>query len=173
MAVIAVHDADFFKYEHVIPNLECAKIVEYYRQHKEITLLTPIMEPARFTKFFYRKEYDDGEYPRQIFLPNCEYGGRAFNSQQYVPLAPEIEDTIPNMHIYDSHLNHFGHTQSEQNQLRRILNCAHMRLAPDSQNLLPFEKLKKNLEQKVTGIFLHDYDLASLKPYDLIRGQTI
>lgn len=110
MAVIAVHDADFFNYEHVIPNLECAKLVEFYRRHKEITLLTPIMEPARFTKYIYRKEYDDGIYPRQIFLQNCEYGGRAFNFDKYKPLAPEIERIVPDMHIYDKYIIHFGHT---------------------------------------------------------------
>ena len=54
-------------------------------------------------------------------------------------------------------------------QIKRIINCAHIRLAPDSQNLLDFNDLKRNFKDKVTGIFLHDYDLSSLKAYDLIQ----
>ena len=42
-----------------------------------------------------------------------------------------------------------------------------MRLAPDSQSLLSFEELQPYFN-KVSGIFLHDYDLASLNAYDLI-----
>ena len=73
------------------------------------------------------------------------------------------------MHIYDKYIDHFGKKTAELTQIKRILNCAHMRLAPDSHNLLPFEQLQKNFKTKVTGIFLHDYDLASLKAYDLIK----
>ena len=127
------------------------------------------MEPARYTKFIIRKEYNDGVFPRELFYQNCEYGGRAFNPTQYKPLDPKIESTIPDMHIYDRYISHFGKKPVELAQIKRILNCAHMRLAPDSQNLLSIENLKRNLQNKPTGIFLHDYDLAPLKPYDLIK----
>lgn len=169
MATIAVYDYDFFRYENVIPNLECAKLVTYYRNHNDIALLAPVLAPARYTKFIVRKEYDDGIYPRELFLPNCEYGGRAFVANKYKPLPDAIENTIPDMHIYDRYIDHFGRKASELTQIKRILNCAHMRLAPDSENLLPFESFKKYFDLKPTGIFLHDYDLASLKPYDLIK----
>lgn len=127
------------------------------------------MVPARYTKFIIRKEYDDGIYPKEFFLPNCEYGGRAFNPLKYKPLSPAIENTIPNMHIYDKYIDHFGKKKTELTQIKRILNCAHIRLAPDSQNLLPFNAFSKYFDFKPTGIFLHDYDLASLHPYDLIK----
>ena len=170
MSVVAIHDFDFFRYENVIPNLECAKLVAYYRNHRDITVLTPALNPEKYTKFIVRKEYDDGIYPREFFLPNCEYGGRAFNPEKYKPLAPEIEATVPDMHIYDNFINHFGKKKSELTQIKRILNCAHMRLAPDSQNLLSFETLNKQIDKHTTGIFLHDFDLASLHPYDLIKA---
>lgn len=164
---IGVFDYDFFNYENVIPNLECAKLVTYYRQHNQLTVLTPTLAPEPYTKYFIRKEYDDGNYPHKLFLPNCEYGGRAFKPGDYAPLPPEIERTIPDMHVYDRYIDKFGKKNSEQTQIKRILNCAHMRLAPDSQNLLSFEELQPYFN-KVSGIFLHDYDLASLNAYDLI-----
>lgn len=169
MGTIAVHDADFFKYENVIPNLECAKLVTYYRNNNEIALLTPHLAPERYTKFIVRKEYNDDDFPKELFAPNCEYGGRAFNPSKYIPLSPKIEKTIPDMHIYDKYISYFGKKKTHITQIKRILNCAHIRLAPDSKNLLPFEAFKPYFDLKPTGIFLHDYDLASLKPYDLIK----
>lgn len=171
MAVYGIYDYDFFTYENVIPNLECAKLVTYYRQHNQLATLSPVLNPGPYTKFFIRKDYDDGIFPHEFFYPASEYGGRAFSeSKLYVPLPPKIEATIPNMHLYDPFIHHFGPKNAELNQIKRILNCAHMRLAPDSHNLLEPAQLKPNLDDpKITGIFLHDYDLSSLKAYDLIE----
>ena len=170
MAVYGVYDYDFFTYENVVPNLECAKLVTYYRQHNQLATLSPVLNPAPYTKFFIRKEYDDGNFPREFFYPASEYGGRAFSEDKiYVPLPPKIEQTIPNMHLYDQYITHFGRTEPELKQIKRILNCAHIRLAPDSHNLLSVEELKPNFEDKVSGIFLHDYDLTALKAQDLIQ----
>lgn len=156
-------------YENVIPNLECAKLVTYYRQHNQLAVLSPTLNPAPYTKFLIRKEYDDNNFPREFFFRASEYGGRAFSENKiYVPLPEKIEQTIPNMHIYDQYADHFGRTKTKKQQIGRILNCAHIRLAPDSEHLLSFDKLKLNFKDKVTGIFLHDYDLAALKPYNLI-----
>ena len=169
MATIAVYDYDFFTYESVIPNLECAKLVTYYRNNNDIALLAPTLAPARYTKFVVRKDYDDGIYPKEFFLPNCELGGRAFNNKNYAPLPPKAEKTIPDMHIYDRYIHHFGKKDSDLRQIKRILNCAHIRLAPDSENLLSLKELAPYFYSKPSGIFLHDYDLAALKPYDLIK----
>ena len=131
MGTVAVYDYDFMMYESVIPNLECAKLVTYYRNHNEIALLAPAFQPTHYTRFIVRKEYNDGVFPRELFLPNCEYGGRAFNPTVYKQLDPKIEATIPDMHLYDKYITHFGKKPAEQAQIKRILNCAHIRLAPD------------------------------------------
>lgn len=165
---LGIYDFDFFTYENVIPNLECAKLITYYRTHNKIAVLAPVLEPAKYTEFIIRKEYDDGVFPRECFLQNVTYGGRAFTPNEYVQLPPAIEATVPDMHIYDKYVNHFGHKPAEITQIKRILNCAHMRLAPDSQNLLPFDSFKNYFYKGINGIFLHDYDLAGLKAYDLI-----
>lgn len=169
MGTFAVFDYDFFTYENVIPNLEAAKLVTYYRQHNQIAVLSPTLNPGPYTKFYIRKEYNDEIFPREFFYQSSEYGGRAFTEDKiYIPLPPKIEATVPDMHIYDRYADHFGRSKTEIAQIKRILNCAHIRLAPDSQNLQSFDDLIKNFDKKTNGIFLHDYDLASLKPYDLI-----
>ena len=168
MAVIGVHDYDFFNYEHVVPNIDCAKYLTYFRSHSTIAALVPRFEPERYTKFIVRKEYDDGVYPKKLFLPNVEYGGRAFSVDLGKPLPPAVEATIPNMHIYDNYSSYFGQLKSDQILFSRVLNCAHMRLAPDGQTLTTVEALAPYFHKGITGIFLHDYDLAALKAYDLI-----
>lgn len=168
MSVVGVYDYDFFTYENVIPNLECAKLVNYYRKHNDISLLVPALNPQRYTKFIIRKDYNDGIYPSNLFSQNCEYGGRAFNPEKYVPLDSKIEATAPDMHIYDKYIDHFGKKPTEKALIKRILNCAHLRIAPDSKTLTPISKLARNFQNRPTGIILHDYDLASLQPYDYL-----
>lgn len=77
--IVGIHDYDFFNYEHVIPNIDCAKYLTYYRNHRIIAALTPRIEPEKYTKFLIRKEYDDDYFPKELFLPNVEFGGRVFS----------------------------------------------------------------------------------------------
>lgn len=161
MALIGVHDADFFKYENVIPNLECAKLMTYFYNHNEIAMLTPHLDPAKYTNFYYRKDYDDGIYPEDIFASNCIYGGRAFHPKEYKPLEKKIEATIPNMHVYDRYLSYFGKNTAV---LKRILNCAHVRLETST-----FEQLKRNFITRPTGIILHDYNLTTKNSYEILH----
>lgn len=170
MATIGVFDYDFMNYENVIPNLECAKIYTYYHNHREIATLAPTLEPAMYTKFFVRKEYDDGCYPPQLFAPNCIYGGRAFNPIKYSPLDDLIERTIPNMRLYEKYASKFGNTGRERQLIKRILNCAHVRLSTDEKEPKSIEQLCRILDTgRYTGIVFHDYDLARVdKSYDII-----
>lgn len=161
MSTIAVYDYDYFHYENVIPNLECAKLVTYYRAHNQICILVPQINTAMYGQTFARKDYDDGLFSRELFLPSVTYGGRAFNPKKYSQLAPEIEKVIPDMHIYDKYVGYYGQTQTEQKQIARILNAAHLRIAPDSEHLLD-EKYLLRCVNEASGIILHDYDIAAL-----------
>lgn len=170
MATIGIYDWDFMNYENVIPNLECAKLCTYYHNHREIAVLTSSLSPSKYSKFFIRKEYDDGIYPKSIFLPNCEYGGRAFTPLHYSPLAPDIEKTIPNMHLYDKYSLHFGTKGYEKIQIKHILNCAHIRLSTDEITPKSKNQLMRILAtRRYAGIIFHDYDLAKIPgAYDII-----
>ena len=171
MSVIGVYDYDFHTYEHVIPNLECAKLCTYHYNMHNIAVLAPALEPEKYTHFIIRKEYNDGIYPSEFFRSNCEYGGRAFTPDQYMPLPPQIEKTIPNMHIYDKYISRFGHTKTDEQTIKRILNCAHMRLSNDEETPKPFSNLQNIMNAgRFTGIIFHDYDLARVKgAYDAIE----
>lgn len=66
----------------------------YYKQRNEIVKFATKLEPEMYTKFFVRKDYDNGVYPKEFFLPNVEYGGHAFTNK-YKSLDLEIEKTKP------------------------------------------------------------------------------
>ena len=44
------------------------KLATYYKQKRDIVKLAPILDPYKYTKFIYRKDWDDGDYPKEIFL---------------------------------------------------------------------------------------------------------
>lgn len=170
MGTIGIYDADYMNYENVIPSLECAKLCTYFHNKKEIATLSSILAPERYSEFYIQKNYDDGYYPKKIFLPSCIYGGRAFTPKQYYPLPEEIERTIPNMHIYDKYIDKYGPTPTERAQIKRILSCAHIRLSTDEEKPKTLAQLKRILSTgKYNGIIFHDYDLGKVKgAYDVI-----
>lgn len=172
MATVGVTDADFFRYYNVIPNLECAKLCTYYHNMHDIAVLTPHLEPARYTKFFIQKDYNDGIFPQAYFAPNCSYGGRAFNPDHYRPFDPPIEKTIPNMHLYDKYISYFSNVPSHMRVIKRILNCAHIRLSTDESTPKSFDQLMRILHNgRYSGLIFHDYDLARVsQAYDIIEA---
>ena len=44
-----------------------ANALAQFKQHNEIVKLTTKLEPERYTKFFVRKDWDDGLYPKEFF----------------------------------------------------------------------------------------------------------
>lgn len=163
MSTISIYDADFFNYEHVIPNLECAKLYTYFHNHHEIAVLTSTLNPTPYTNCYIRKDYNDGLYPKEYFLENCIYGGRAFNPDHYEPLDLAIERTIPNMHLYDKYQKYFGTAPGDPALYKRILNCAHIRLSTDEKNPKTINQLKRIMSTgRYSGIVFHDYDLSRI-----------
>ena len=176
MSTIGVYDYDFFNYRHVIPNLECAKLCTYFHNIHEIAVMTSRLNPAPYTQYYIRKEYNDGIFPRELREPNCIYGGRAFNPDKYSPLPPAIEKTIPNMHLYDKYQKFYCTTVRDKDQIKHILNCAHIRLSTDEETPKSVAQLTRVLETgRFTGIILHDYNLGKVRQaYDILDeiGQT-
>ena len=89
---IGLYDADFFTYHQTIFNLEIMKLSTYYKKKREITIMAPSFSPERYTHFFYRKDFNDGVFPKELTqYDNISYGGFAFSNNKYIPLPEEIE----------------------------------------------------------------------------------
>lgn len=159
MGTILIYDADFYRYNHVIPNLECAKYAAWRKKKRDIVVSSPSFEPDMYTKTFYRKEYDDGIFDKRILKPNVEYGGRAF-SDVYQPFDMEMEKIEPDFSIYDKYRLFYSDKKRDQTELKTILYATHVRLSLDGKTLEPFPF--DRMRPAHPSLVFHDYDIAAV-----------
>lgn len=164
MGTFSVYDADFMTHQHIIPSLECAKIVTYLHNRRQVATLSPFIDLSRFSKVYIQKNYDDGRYPNEFFDERCIYGGRAFHPEHYVPLPDEVENIIPDMSCYQGYAKFYIRKQEKPAIFNTLLNRAHLRLSTDETNVVSMDYLTKMLKtNERNGIIFHDYNLNSVK----------
>ena len=160
MATIGVHDNDFFQFKFCIPNLECAKLMAYFKHKHQIIKFSEFMNPGFFTKFYIRKDYYTGTFQKKILQDNCFYGGRAF-SEKYIPFDDDIEYTKPDFSCYkEVGKNHLG--KKAYDELLPLLNSANIRLSKDEINS-DYERLLPQFDKEFNCIVLHDYNFSNIK----------
>lgn len=156
-------------------NLEAMKISAYYKQRREIVILSPGFTPERTTKFFYRKDYDDGKYPINLGAPNVRYGGLAFSDNVYEPLPLEVERMRPDTSLYSKmeHRIRFldGYPNQKRDKIfRNLTEGEHCRLSLDGKTIWPEYNYQFKYLPSARNIFFHDYDLAAIDgSYDVIQ----
>jgi hypothetical protein len=161
-------DADMSTYTLVPFNLEVMKLAAYYKKKGEIVILTPSFTPDRHQKYFYRKDYDDGDYPIDLLRhQNVEYGGLAFSNNVYVPLPPEIEKMRPDPSIYEKMENVImsadGAAAHKKKIFQNMMNSEHCRISLDGKTVWPeFHKQFKFLKP-ARNLMIHDYDLGAIE----------
>ena len=162
---VGLYDADMSAYLLVPFNLEIMKLSAYYKKKGEIVVLSPSFTPDRNTKFIYRKDYDDGDYPRGLAsYGNVEYGGLAFSHNNYQPLPLEIERMKPDTSIYSRMESKIlGPATSERRKIyNNMVEAEHCRLSLDGKTIWPeYTKQFKNLKQ-ARNLMFHDYDLGAI-----------
>lgn len=103
MSVINLYDADMAKYIITPFNLDIMKYSKYYKQKRDIVVLTNQINLDKYSKLIYRKDYYDGTFESELLRnEKVEYGGRAFSQDKYIPLPDEIENCKPDTYIYDN-----------------------------------------------------------------------
>lgn len=162
---VGLYDADFFKYHQTIFNLELMKLSTYYKRKKEITIMAPSFAPERYTKFFYRKDFNDGDFrPDLNQHDNLIYGGRAFSNNRYVPLSEEIEQCAPDISIYERYKNIFiDDSSSHKAYYTTLTRGIHLRLSLDGKTI--WKDFEKQIPKGTKGrvFFLHDYNLNDIE----------
>ena len=162
---VGIMDADMSAYLLVPFNLEVMKLSAYYKRKGEIVVLSPSFTPHRNTKFIYRKDYDDGDFPRGLTTyGNVDYGGLAFSHNKYQPLPLEIERMKPDTSIYEKMESKIlGPATSERRKIyNNMIEAEHCRLSLDGKTIWPeYTKQFKNLKQ-ARNLMIHDYDLGAI-----------
>lgn len=118
------------------PNLEIMKLSTYYKKSKNFVSL--ILDPSkieRYNKVILRKDISDGDYLSNLFFEEkCEYGGLAFTNDIYVPLPEEIENTVPDISIYNSYFKRIlTGKKSFDNMSKEYQKCSFIRLSSDGK----------------------------------------
>ena len=162
---IGLYDVDFFKYHQVMLNLEIMKMATYFKNRREITVLSPTFSPERYAKFYLRKDYYDGTFPAGLNkYQNLEYGGFAFTGNLYVPMNEEIEVCAPDLHVYDKYKDlFFENVKNHKAVYTSLTNNIHLRISLDEKTIWePFEKQIPR-GSKANILYFHDRDLGSIE----------
>lgn len=162
---IGIMDADMSTYTLVPFNLEVMKLAAYYRRQGEIVILAPTFTPERNTKFFYRKDYDDGDFPFNLTAPNVEYGGLAFSKNIYQPLPLEIERMKPDASIYSKMEPIILGTSAPARKkiFQNMMEAEHCRLSLDGSTIWEDYPKQFRFLQGARNLMLHDYDLGQVE----------
>lgn len=178
---VGIMDADLAKYTLVPFNLECMKLSSYYKRKGEIVVLSPSFTPERNTKFFYRKDYNDGDFPPNLLTtPNVEYGGLAFSSNKYYPLPLDIEKMKPDASLYQRAAGAIlGDMSGRRKKIfNNMMEAEHCRISLDGKTVWPDYPRQFISLPSARNLMLHDYDLGAVEggfetvQYILSRART-
>lgn len=166
---IGLYDMDMVTYGAAPFNLELMKLSSFYKNKKEVVILTPSFYPERHQKFFVRKDYYDGTFPPEIIGKNIEYGGYAFSQNRYISLNEDIEKQKPDVYIYQNFIKFFD-TKNKQSDFKLMTNAEHIRLSLDGKTVWNnFQKQFHNFG-KASIIIFHDYNLNDIdNAYEAIQ----
>lgn len=163
---IGIMDADMSTYTIVPFNLEVMKLSAYYKRKGEMVILSPSFTPERHQKFYYRKDYDDGEYPINLLREdNVEYGGFAFSNNVYKPFPYEIEIMKPDTSIYEKMEQVIMGTSFPQKKkvFQNMMEAEHCRLSLDGRTIWQDYPKQFRFLKSARNLMLHDYDLGQVE----------
>ena len=157
-------DADVLNYAPVPFNLEIMKLSAYFKARRQLVVFAPDFYPDRHQFFYYRKDYEDGEYPADLLnAPNVKYGGLAFSHNKYIPLDEEIERMKPDTSIYERAESLFQNTKKAAEAFKAMMAGEHARISLDGKTVWPnYSRQFKNL-RNARLLLLHDYNLAAVQ----------
>ncbi len=160
---IGLLDGDIIKYGLLPFNLEVMKLSTYFKKRGELVVFSPNFEVERHTKFYYRQDWYDGEFPPQLTAPNVEYGGLAFSNNCYIPMNEDAERCRADPMIYTKMESRLT-TKKEKALFAAMALAQHLRLSLDGKEVWPqYTTQLSNDGGAPSRIFLHDYDLGSIK----------
>ena len=164
---VGIMDADLSTYTLVPFNLECMKLSAYYKKKGEIVVLSPSFTPEKNTKFIYRKDYNDGDFPQGLFrATNLEYGGLAFSNNIYTPLPLEIERMQPDTSIYERAESAImaapGREREKKKIFQNMMTAEHCRLSLDGKTIWDEYPRQFKFLANSRNLMLHDYNLGAI-----------
>lgn len=161
---IGLFDQDINTFGNLPFNLEIMKLSTYYKRKRELVGFAPTFCPERYTKMFYRKDYDDGRFNKKLLqYDNVEYGGLSFTNNEYIPLPLEVELCPPDYSIYDNYIDVSPLKDSDRKKYKTMRNSIHIRLSLDGKTVWKDYLKPEDWNNNKQIVFIHDYNITEIK----------
>ena len=156
-----LYDADLPYYPIPFYNLELMKLSSYYKRKREIVGLAPNYSPHLYNHFIVRQDFYNPNTSLYT-TSNVEYGGRAFDGDNYKPLPLEIERMKPDISLY-GRLNPKLVRGYNKNALSTMHRAEHIRLSLDGHTIWKDFERQFRHDNDAYGVIFHDYNLNDIE----------
>lgn len=150
----------------IVFNLELMKLVTHHKREHDFVKMLHTYDFERYSKIIIRKDYEDDDYPTEIFNNSkTEAGGLVFSGGEYVPLNIEIEKLAADTSIYSQMSRYYNSNVTDKQRFKTLLNTNHFRISLDEKNIWSdWEKqlLFVNLST-IQNFIIHDRDIVKIK----------
>lgn len=162
MASAGLLDWDLTRWQQpTVFNLELMKISTYLKKQRTITKMLERYDDTRYSKIIVRKDYEDDDYPQEIFNnPKTESGGLVFTNGLYVPMAPEIESCLPDKSIYTNMARYYTCDEVSKCNYKSMMSGAHIRLNNGDWEKQFVEQRAGNI--RLRTLLIHDQELEKV-----------
>jgi len=159
MASVGLLDWDLIRWQQpTVFNLELMKLSTHLKGQRMITKMLDRYDDSRYSKIIVRKDYEDDDYPSDIFNnPKTESGGLVFTNGLYTPMAPEIESCLPDKSIYTNMARFYSCDEISKCNYKSMMSGAHIRLNNDDWERQFIEQRAENI--RLRTLLIHDQQL--------------
>lgn len=162
--LIGLYDQDITTYNHVVFNLELMKLATFYKWKRELVSTSLSFQPEKYSKFIYRKDYNDNIFPQELYKNNTiDYGGLAFTDNKYAALPVDIELLKADTSIYAKYEKRFGTNKTMRDFFRKMTNANHLRLSIDDKHIMNNFQKQISWDRYQRVIFFHDYNIVNIE----------
>lgn len=157
---IGLYDGDLQLYKDVpFFNIDLMKLSSYYKSKREIVNFCLNFNPQMYSRFLVRQDYIGGQvYPSGY--NNVEFGGRAFNKNNYKPMDMPIELARPDVNLYNKLENRLY--RDALGYFKALRRAEHLRLSLDGKTVWKDYFSQWRDTNNMSGIIFHDYNLGAI-----------
>lgn len=122
-------------------------------------------DDSRYSKILVRKDYEDGNYPSNIFSnPKSDCGGMVFSNGIYQPMDLKIEALSPDTGIYENMSKYYQEDKITNEKFESQLKSPHVRLSLDGSTIWKdWERQLDGLQRgKTFSLVIHDKGLENI-----------
>lgn len=149
----------------VVFNLELMKLVTHHKRNRNLVKMLHKYDFERYSKIIVRKDYEDDDYPPEIFNnPKTEAGGLVFSAEGYLPMDTSIEQLPADTSIYQQMGRYYSTGVVQNQRFKTLLNTDHFRLSLDGKTT--WSGWDKQIEHSnlsiVQNFIVHDLNITAI-----------